>query len=113
MERKVFITAKIRDRLFDLIRTGRKRYEVRDASFEDARMIVYISAEDLSLLGIYELGESMALDRGDDTETIRLSGVSEKDFHELFPPPDRGGASKLWVARIGAPINVEQLLGGK
>ena len=79
MERKVFITAKIRDRLFDLIRTGRKRYEVRDASFEDARMIVYISAEDRSLLGIYELGESMALDRGDDTETIRLSGVSEKD----------------------------------
>lgn len=112
MERTVFITAKIRDRFFDLIRAGKKRYEVRSASFGDARIIVYVSAEDGSFLGMYEIGETMVCDRSDDAEAMRLSGISEKEFYELFPPVDMGGTSKLWIARIGMPINVERLLGG-
>ena len=108
MKRTVFVTAKICNRFFNLIHTGEKRYEVRSAPFEDAQVIVYVSAEDGSFLGMYEIAETMMCDRHNDSETIKLSGISGEEFYELFPPIDRGGASKLWIARIGMPINKEQ-----
>lgn len=113
MKRTVFVTAKICNRFFNLIHTGEKRYEVRSAPFEDAQVIVYVSAEDGSFLGMYEIAETMMCDRHNDSETIKLSGISGEEFYELFPPIDRGGASKLWIARIGMPINKEQLLKGE
>lgn len=113
MKRTVFVTAKICNRFFNLIHTGEKRYEVRSAPFEDAQVIVYVSAEDGSFLGMYEIAETMMCDRHNDSETIKLSGILREEFYELFPPIDRGGASKLWIARIGMPINKEQLLKGR
>ncbi len=73
-------------------------------------IIVYVSAEDGSFLGMYEIAETMMCDRRNDSETIKLSGISREEFYKLFPPID--GASKLWIARIGMPISKEQLLKG-
>ena len=93
MKRTVFVTAKICNRFFNLIHTGEKRYEVRSAPFEDAQVIVYVSAEDGSFLGMYEIAETMMCDRHNDSETIKLSGISGEEFYELF-------FFRRWIWRI-------------
>lgn len=46
---------------------------------------MYVSAEDGSFLGMYEIAETMMCDRHNDAETIKLSGISREEFYKLFP----------------------------
>lgn len=86
MKRTVFVTAKICNRFFNLIHTGEKRYEVRSAPFEDAQVIVYVSAEDGSFLGMYEIAETMMCDRHNDSETINSPVFRGKSSMSCFLP---------------------------
>lgn len=110
MRKTTIITAKMQSRFFDLVLAGTKRYEVRDEPFGDAQAIRYIDSEDGRELGIYRIEETLQLRRDEDDRLIDLAGISKDEFYELFPPVSDGGPSKLWVARIGEPIDIRHLL---
>lgn len=59
MKRTVFITAKLQDNYFELIKNGTKKYEVRDESFIDAQVIRYISSSSGNELGFFFLGKKI------------------------------------------------------
>ena len=110
MRKIVIVVAKMRDCFFDLIRSGAKRYEVRDEPFEGAQAILYVRPEDGKELGLYRIKDVFKLPRSEDARLVRLSGISEDEFYELFPSVADEGPAELWVARIGEPINLECLL---
>ncbi|WP_281775656.1 hypothetical protein [Bifidobacterium ruminantium] len=110
MQRTTILTAKMRDEFAFLIRDGKKHYEIRTESLEGAQVIRYISAIDGRELGMYRIGKASRRERDDDDALIRLAAISPDDFHDLFPRPEEGGPSILWVAEILEPITVEQLM---
>jgi hypothetical protein len=103
----------MRDEYAELVRMGRKRYEVRSEPFGDAQAIRYVSAESGRELGVYRLGRIFSVDQGDKERLIRYAGIPGGEFDQLFPSRRGNGPERLWVAEIGAPTTVARLLEGK
>lgn len=96
MKAITIITARIEPGIYRLIEQGRKRYEVRDESFQHADAIRYMDAETGELLGVYWLGPEGEFDRTHDPITQSMAGVDDDTFHRLFPRTE----DCLYVARI-------------
>jgi hypothetical protein len=86
MKTTTIITAKIHPNIYELIRTGEKRYEVRDESFRQAHFIRYIDSRTGKQLGVFAIGMETAYGRGDDETLKLLAKVNDDTFDELFPP---------------------------
>lgn len=112
MRKTVVISAKIREKYAELIRAGIKRYEIRIEPFDDAQAIRYVGAKDGEELGLYRINASYSINRDEEERLMAMSAISAKEFHQLFPPIDQGGPGTLWVAEIGEPVTMEQLLKG-
>lgn len=112
MRRIVIITAKIRSKYAKLIRNGAKTYEVRDETFADAQAIHYIGQDDGADWGTYSIERTFSLGREDDGKLIAYASIPADEFYELFPSTPNGGPERLWVAQIGARLDIEGLIGG-
>ena len=108
----VVISAKLRDEYAELIRTGKKHYEIRTEPFGKAQAIRFVSACDGSELGIYRIKTAYPKNRTDERQLIDMAAIGDKAFHNLFPPVEEGGPSTLWVAEIGASTTIEELVRG-
>lgn len=106
------ISAKLRDEYAELIRTGKKHYEIRTEPFGKAQAIRFVSACDGSELGIYRIKTAYPKNRTDERQLIDMAAIGDKAFHKLFPPVEEGGPSTLWVAEIGASTTIEELVRG-
>jgi hypothetical protein len=100
MLRTVVITAKIRRDVFNRIKNGEKKFELRDESFEDGDVIKYVAADTGIVLGEYWLGNRGTFQlSGDDADYQALAvigGVDEDTVRELFPEP-----TLVFFVRIG------------
>lgn len=112
MKRTVIITAKMRDEYYRLIEEGIKQYEVRSESFSDAQIIHYVSATSGRSLGMYTLVDTFPLPRQNEQQLRKYAAIPSSDFDAIFPLPDCGGAPVLWVARLGAKIQLSTVIGG-
>ncbi|MEK0226342.1 hypothetical protein [Bifidobacterium mongoliense] len=112
MRTTVVISARLRDEYAELIRTGKKHYEIRTEPFGEAQAIRFVSAHDGSELGIYRIKGSYPKDRRDEKQLIDMAAIGDEAFHKLFPPVEEGGPSTLWVAEIGARTTIEELIRG-
>ncbi|OZG59891.1 hypothetical protein BLEM_2066 [Bifidobacterium lemurum] len=110
MQRTTILTAKMRDEFARLVHDGKKRYEVRTEPLDGAQAIRYVSALDGRELGMYRIGKAFRRNRDDDDALISLAAISPDDFHALFPRPEEGGPSVLWIAEILGPTTIEQLM---
>jgi hypothetical protein len=110
MRKTIVISARIKEEYMRLIRTGVKRYEIRVDPFDDAQAIRYVGAESGKELGIYRIKSTSRLNRSDEDRLIRMSAIGKEGFLQLFPPVVQGGPDRLWVAEIGEPVTVENLL---
>lgn len=97
------VKAKIRPDIFDLIESGRKRFEVRSDDFDDASVIHYVSAETGETLGYYEIhARQSALHTTSIPLLALIAGVSEKDIADLgLPNP----LNIVYIAEIGDRID--------
>lgn len=88
MKTTIIITAKIRPDIYDMVRRGKKRFEVRNRSFHDADYIRYISSTTGRELGIYQLGPEKCFDGQDPADRSfcqACAGISPETFNDLFP----------------------------
>lgn len=93
MRTTVVISAKLRDEYAELIRTGKKHYEIRTEPFGKAQAIRFVSACDGSELGIYRIKTAYPKNRTDERQLIDMAAIGDKAFHKLFPPVEEGGPS--------------------
>lgn len=107
------MTAKLKDEFYDLILSGKKKYEIRDESFGDAQIIRYISSISGRQLGIFALGNRSRVDRSEDERLIKLAAVPRSVFYKLFPTVENGGVKELWVVEILSPIDIDDLFKGE
>ncbi|MFT8640107.1 MAG: hypothetical protein ABF758_09085 [Bifidobacterium sp.] len=97
------VKAKIRPEIFELIESGRKRFEVRSDDFEDASIIHYVSSETGETLGYYEIDEHQAEIHGGNADLLAtVASVSPDTILEcgLIDAPWRA-----YVAEIGYRID--------
>lgn len=112
MVRTEIVTLKIRVSYMELIRKGVKRFEVRDEDFAPVDVIYYVDAATLRPLGAYSVVRTFCMNREQDKESIRYAAISRDDFYCLFPKSENGGPKALWVAEIGSPVVISEVLGG-
>ena len=110
MKRTTIITAKTLDRYAKLIEQGIKHYEVRSDSLEAIDAIHLVSAETGKSLGTYEVLHTFHFGRDDDEKVMLLAQTTADQFYKLFPKPELGGPTILWVAELGKPVNLEILV---
>lgn len=98
------ITAKIREDIFDKVRSGEKRFELRTETFEHADVIRYVSDKlPNRFLGMYHIGsEKMLPNDKDSTDFNRtLACVDAVDFASMFP---QYRFHSLYSVTIGKPV---------
>lgn len=110
--RTEIVTLKIKRRYMDLIVHGVKRFEVRDESLASVNFVHYIDSVTLESLGVYSVARTFCLTRDHDVESIQYAAIECDDFYRLFPNLDNGGPVKLWIAELGAPVDLLEVLGG-
>lgn len=110
MKTTIIITAKIQDEIMELIREGRKRYEIRDEPFNDAQAIRYVSSRDGRELGMYRITDTFDIPRSQKDSVIEISAVGAPQFHRLFPNRNDDDKQRLWIAHLGTKTNVAELL---
>lgn len=85
MKTTTIITAKIEPDIYKMIDEGRKNYEVRDESFQNADVIRYVDNTNGKVLGMYWLGPESVFDYSPDQFMLSLFGIDDDRFHRLFP----------------------------
>lgn len=96
------VTAKIKPGIFTLIESGRKRFEVRSESFEDASVIHYVSSENGETLGYYEIARQGGIHTTSVPLLSLVAGVSEEEIADLGWT---NSLSIVYIAEIGDRID--------
>lgn len=97
----------------DLIREGRKKYEIRQEPFNGAHAIRYVSSRDGRELGVYRIIDTFEIPRSQKDSIIEISAIGAQRFHSLFPDRDDDDRQSLWIAHLGAETTIDELLSGK
>ena len=117
MERTIITTAKIQPEIYEKIRNGEKKYEVRDEeygiSWINPTAIRYVDQNGKEL-GIYRVSEFKTICYIDLPKSIWLmiADITEQKFDELFDV--RLPEQYLYIAKIGEPVtDISQLFEDK
>lgn len=109
MKITTIITAKIQPDIWKLIIEGKKRFELRTESFQNADFIRYVSSEDGTPLSLHRIGRETTIPADNRDMLAALAGVDAAKVDELFPSRqlDEGAEPGYrWCPVYAAPIGV-------
>ena len=87
MKITTIITSKIQPDIWKLIIEGKKRFELRTESFQNAGFIRYVSSEDGTPLSFHRIGRETTIPASNRDMLAALAGVDAAKVDELFPFP--------------------------
>ncbi|TCD54122.1 hypothetical protein EJ419_05580 [Alloscardovia theropitheci] len=106
MRLTVVISAKIQDKFYAEIQSGRKRFEVRSEDFQDAAYIRYISSLTGRQLGVWSINSTFTISSSDRSALYSLTAVDKEFTDKEFPVlPVR----LIHVARLGNEVTLNDI----
>lgn len=103
------ITAKIKEDIFDKVRSGEKRFELRNETFEHADVIRYVSDKlPNRFLGMYYISGEQVQENNEESLgfNMGLACVDSAEFSRMFP---KYSFPTLYSVAIGKPVTAGEL----